>query len=730
MKTNPKRFKAMIAAMLLTCIAASAAQFSTPKHEFRSAWVATVWALDWPRNLATATVQSSDIIGASPEAQKAAIDVMLDAFKAANFNAVNFQVRSMCDAMYKSSIEPWSSYLTGRRGQDPGYDPLEYVVEACHKRGMECHAWVNPYRWSTGSEWNTPYDQELNNDGWLIAYGTTVILDPGQQRVIDRIVDICREIITNYDVDGILYDDYFYPNGITSDATADDYQEWKDSGTSMSIGDWRRDNVNRMVKAVYDMIQETRPDVRFGISPAGVAASSRTVADRYGVDPSPGSDWQYNGIFSDPLAWMSAHTIDYLSPQIYWHIGHSTANYALLAPWWNKVAAKFGRHMWISHGPYNYVGKNSYGSENPEPSTEPTGIMYDEFANQVEMMRNTNEDGAPGSIYYSAKYMYNLGAEESLAQYLRRVTYRRPALPPAMPWKDGYNPGLVQNIKFDGTMLTWDGYENVRYTVYAFPTTVAHSMFTRNIEYLLGLTYDTQFIIPADMREGYQYAICVLDRMGNEYDPVIFGDELEPLDTPVLIEPEDNSEPYVPFDFSWQPVQDATSYTVEIASDRSFENIVDRVSTTATSFSSATLKFNHGETHFWRIHACADQRADGVSESRLINPKTLHITEPYNGQQALPLDLTVRWVHPDNETVATVTIATNEDMTAVIFTGTSTNGELQVPQGHLRPGNKYYVTVAHNYKGLEQVAPMVMFQTDFDFPVFLTPTDGGILYGD
>ena len=209
------------------------------------------------------------------EVQKASMIRMLDSLKRNNFNAVNFQVRSMCDAMYKSSYEPWSSYLTGTRGKAPSYDPLQFVVEECHKRGMECHAWVNPYRFSTGANWTTAYDNKLREDGHLLTYGSTIILDPAQQWTIDRITDVCREIITNYDVDGILYDDYFYPDGIPSNSTAEDYDEWKNSGTSMSIGDWRRDNVNRMVKSVYDMIQTVKPWVRFGISPAGVASHKR-----------------------------------------------------------------------------------------------------------------------------------------------------------------------------------------------------------------------------------------------------------------------------------------------------------------------------------------------------------------------------------------------------------------------------------------------------------------------
>ena len=206
------------AAFLLLGFAAQAAgTYSVPKREFRSAWVATVWALDWPRD-----ANDNEANGMNAEVQKASMIRMLDSLKRNNFNAVNFQVRSMCDAMYKSSYEPWSSYLTGTRGKAPSYDPLQFVVEECHKRGMECHAWVNPYRFSTGANWTTAYDNKLREDGHLLTYGSTIILDPAQQWTIDRITDVCREIITNYDVDGILYDDYFYPDGIPSNSTAED----------------------------------------------------------------------------------------------------------------------------------------------------------------------------------------------------------------------------------------------------------------------------------------------------------------------------------------------------------------------------------------------------------------------------------------------------------------------------------------------------------------------------
>ena len=715
MKINSLKFMALSMALLIGACYASATNFGVPKREFRSAWVATVWQLDWPAT-------------SGAESQKAEIDRMLDSLKNNNFNAVNFQVRSMCDAMYWSSIEPWSSYLTGTRGKDPGYDPLQYVVEACHSRGMECHAWVNPYRWSTGTDWNTAYDQQLKNEGWLLTYGSTIILDPGQQRTIDRIVEVCHELVANYDLDGILYDDYFYPNGIPTNSSAGDYQEWVDSGTSMSMADWRRDNVNRMVKAVYDMIQETKPWVRFGISPAGVACTSASVAAQYGVEPSSGSDWQYNGIFSDPLAWYQAKSVDYISPQIYWKIGYASADYGKLAPWWNKVAKKFERHMFVSHS-ISSLGKNSYGSEDPVPSMTSSND-YDEYANQVELMRTTNEDNAPGSIYYSCKYLYRLGADESFAHYLGRVTYTRPALPPAMPWKQATDPGPVRDLNFDGQQLTWNGYDNVRYTIYAFPVTLAHELFSRDGEYLLDISYDGVYTIPEEYREGYQYAVCVLDRVGNEYEPVIFGEALDPLPGPTLVSPESGASLYNPFDFVWNSVEGASKYILEVALDRSFDHVTGRVTTTDTVVSSAQLSLRNNETHYWRVQAAGDGHANGLSEVREIVPLTLVITSPYDGQQGLSTTDTIRWNAPDDQTIATLRIAGDMEMSEVVFTGASATGELVIPAGKLNPGSKYYADVTLTYNGLEQTSPVVSFVTQFAIPTFITPRDGGTLYGD
>ena len=699
-----KRFgTSLLVMLLLAAWIMQAWAYGIPKREFRSAWIATVWCLDWPSQGAGATKQMEQM------------DRLLDSLQVNNFNAVNFQVRSMCDAMYQSSLEPWSSFLTGHRGQDPGFDPLQYVVEGCHKRGMECHAWVNPYRWSTGTDWNTPQDQELKEDGWLLTYGSTIILDPGQQRTIDRIVAVCREIITNYDVDGILYDDYFYPQNIPTDASAEDYGEWQASGTTLSFADWRRDNVNRMVQAVYSMIQETRPDVRYGISPAGVAATSAAVANKYGVEPCPaGSDWQYNGIFSDPLAWLAAQSIDYISPQVYWPIG-ATADYGKITPWWGKVANKFGRQVYISSSISSL--NNSSGE-----------VQYKEYANEVELNRTSSLDDCPGAIFYSCKYLYTLNSY-SLAHYLKNTVFTRPALPPAMPWKQGYNPGEVQNLSRTGNSISWEGYDNVRYTVYAFPMTMNKNTFTGQIDFLLGMTYEPSFDIPEQYQQGYQFAVCVLDRVGNEWAPAFLSVELDQLENPLPISPSDGAVVDAPFNFSWHPVLGATSFLVELANSPDFSYEVESVRVTSTEASSQLFnKLSHGTKQYWRVQSCADSCYSGVSAVLSFTPMLLTITNPADGSEDLDVPVTVQWYTCGSNEAAMLQVASDDQFTHLIFTGTSTSGSLVVPDELLEPGNTYFARVILTVDGVTMISNVVRFSVSHAAARFEIPIDGGELY--
>lgn len=496
--------RSALAAVLLAI--AALPMSSGVKREVRSVWMATVWALDWPSSTSSTTAQKNEMVK------------YLDVLQKNNFNAIYFQVRTMSDAFYKSSYEPWSSYLTGTRGKDPGWDPLAFVVEECHKRGMECHAWVNPYRFSTGSNWSTVQDQALKSAGMLLAYTksdgkTTTILNPGLESVRKRIVDVCKEIISNYDVDGLVFDDYFYPEGIPVTSSAGDYDLWQKSGASMTFGDWRRNNVNQMVADVYKMVQQQKPYVRFGISPAGAACTSAAVAAKHGIDRCPvASDWQYDGIFSDPVAWLEAGTIDYISPQLYWKTNHKTNPFGPMTKWWSYVAKHFGRHHYASHSISFLNSSNTTGD-------------WEEIGKQVQFSRDYTENEAPGAVFYSAAYV--TGKKQSgFGEWLQVNKFQNKALTPAIDWKKSdLEKVQVSALNKRATVLSWTGVDNVRYSVYAVPESVNVETLDSNIpaEYLLGVSYKTTYTMPDDKKSGYNYAVCVLDRYGNEYEPVYYG---------------------------------------------------------------------------------------------------------------------------------------------------------------------------------------------------------------
>lgn len=496
--------RSALAAVLLAI--AALPMSSGVKREVRSVWMATVWALDWPSSTSSTTAQKNEMVK------------YLDVLQKNNFNAVYFQVRTMSDAFYKSSYEPWSSYLTGTRGKDPGWDPLAFVVEECHKRGMECHAWVNPYRFSTGSNWSTAQDQALKSAGMLLAYTksdgkTTTILNPGLESVRKRIVDVCKEIVSNYDVDGLVFDDYFYPEGIPVTSSAGDYDLWQKSGASMTFGDWRRNNVNQMVADVYKMVQHQKPYVRFGISPAGAACTSAAVAAKHGIDRCPvASDWQYDGIFSDPVAWLEAGTIGYISPQLYWKTNHKTNPFGPMAKWWSYVAKHFGRHHYASHS-ISFLNSSNTTSD------------WEEIGKQVQFSRDYTENEAPGAVFYSAAYV--TGKKQSgFGEWLQVNKFQNKALTPAIDWKKSdLEKVQVSALSKRATVLSWAGVDNVRYSVYAVPESVNVETLDSNIpaEYLLGVSYKTTYTMPDDKKSGYNYAVCVLDRYGNEYEPVYYG---------------------------------------------------------------------------------------------------------------------------------------------------------------------------------------------------------------
>ena len=514
-----KKLQAFLMLLLVVVAGRESAFATSPKEEFRAAWIATVFCIDWP--------DASDLgtSAAVAERQKALAVEMLDRFESANFNAVFFQIRSMCDAMYDSKYEPWSSNVSGSRGKTPAYDPLAFFVEECHKRGLECHAWINPLRFSTGGAYSTPNDNAMRNAGWLLTHGSTTVMNPALAPVRERIVDVCRDVLEKYDVDGIVFDDYWYPSGIKTDSSAADYDLWKQSGTA-DFGDWRRENVNKVVAAVYSMVQEVKPYVKFGLSPRGIAATDKSVAEKYGVSRcTSGYDSQYGEIFCDPLAWLKAGTLDYISPQIYWARGFSSGDFSVLCPWWADVSDKFGRHFYTSHS-------LEYFKDSKKTSREKT---FEGIAAQVKMNRDKSLNAAPGAVFYSYSCVSDYSSDPSgmdFFSYIRKNAFPAKALTPRISWKTAPLQGTVENLSFADGLLEWTPAGNVRYAVYSVPEGEPLDPSSLTAERLLAHTYGPRLsIAEADCPEGSALAVTIVDRYGNEYAPAWYGKESGIADT-------------------------------------------------------------------------------------------------------------------------------------------------------------------------------------------------------
>lgn len=702
------------------------------KSEMRSAWVATVWQLDWPSNVVSSTGNTSQI-----NTQKNDMTRLLDSLSVNNFNAINFQIRSRCDAMYKSSYEPWSTDLVSKRGLDPGYDPLAFVVEECHKRGMECHAWINPYRYeSVAGQWSGGAgDYRKDHPDWIMDVNGASILNPGKPEVTQRICDIITEIITNYDVDGVLFDDYFYLSGTQDSQDADLYNAYKADGGTLSQADWRRDNVNRMVAAVYKTIKDKKPYVRFGVAPAGIACTSQSVAKQYGISPCPtGSDWQYSSIYSDPIAWVSQQTLDFISPQIYWTIGYST-DYDKATKWWSEVANKWNRHMYVSHdiatlnASSKAPGMSLVEDEISTLASGPNNTTFEEYANEIRLNRKYTLNDAPGSIFYSCKYLYKNAP--LFSHYLSTTVFNTPALMPSMTWIPVSNPGNVTNVKRAGANLTWDKKDNVRYTVYAVPTSISQANFSRDAEYLLGVSYTNSYTVPDRYLSGYNFAICVYDRYGNEYSPVFVNATQGTLAAPVLVSPTSGQSIEQPFFFEWKSVTNATNYIIEISDKADMSNLlyvksVDGLSVSSSEFYQMPIE----KTLYWRVRACGSNYNDGVSAVQPFISLNLEITYPEQAAVDVPLCPRVTWTFPEREVTIQLSNSEYFEDNSIFYEETVKGGAFTLPKYLLSYYTTYYIRLKYVRGGEDCVTAIVPFTTIEGVtavPTIAKPVNGGTL---
>ncbi len=624
----------------LPAVEASAQATEPPKRELRSVWLTTYLCIDWP---------SSDSRGTSEAKQaqmKKELLAYLDNHQKRNFNGVCLQVRSMADAFYKSSYEPWSQYLTNTRGAEPGWDPLAFAVEECHKRGLECWAWINPYRFNRGNAArDTEYDKEYISKGWIISHNGYAVFNPGLEEVRQHNLRVIREIYTNYAVDGILFDDYFYPNDIpykSDDAMAaedwEDYQEQVPGGAPGKINDWRRENIAKFVRQLREQVDADRPDMRFGISPAGVAGKS---APQYGLSAPPisSSDWQYESICSDPLKWLSDGSIDFISPQIYWFATPGTGGYSSAAPytplakWWSDIANHFGRHFYSSQAPYRMCDGNGSPVYNNESS-------WEDLSKQISLNREYTLDNAPGSIFYSAKYMDGPLCS-GWGDYLLEHSFSTKSLVPVTSWKEHPVYAAPANLALDKGALSWEatigrrGNEIIRYTVYAVPLEVDLAS-ARNADgdgldskYLLGVSYDTGYTLPADKASGYWYGVCVYDGYGYESEIAVANYPNGPSEKVVLKAPADGESLDWGVDFAWSAV-DGAVYTLQISPVEDFSKIdIECPELTAPGVSLDLGSLDSGKRYFWRVSSLQPSKLPVWSEAySFISPVRVAAAAP------------------------------------------------------------------------------------------------------
>lgn len=687
-----KRFL-LIILLIFTVITNTIAE--SPKREWRSTWLATVSNIDWPH-----------VKGTTPEIiaqQKQEMVDYLDGLAMMNMNAICFQVRSMCDAMYESSYEPWSSYLTGKRGTNPGWDPLAFVVDECHKRGIDCYAWVNPYRWTNSEKgWNTAYDNSLKEKGVLLKSGKYTYLNPGLPEVREHIVNVCKEIITKYEIQGLIFDDYFYPSAVPANETAGDYNLWKSYDGDLSFSDWRRANVDQMIKDVYNMVQEERPDLRFGVSPAGAAGRSTW---KYGLPDAPfaSSDWQYERIYSDPLSWLNSGTLDFISPQEYFHTDDSKKPFEPLTDWWDEMATHFGRHHYTSLSISCLLDDNSQ-------------THWDEHVNQTLIARRLSRTGVFGLCFFSTKYL-NGPSVTGAGEYFKEKLFSRPSLAPVLDWKKGVNYEPVKGLTLAEDKLTWEAVENgnaiIRYTVYAVPDSISYAEALTDDglsnEYLLGVSFYPEYKLSVECVENHWYAVCVYDGYGRESRSALACYEGGTSQATELLAPTNGSVVEWDNRFSWTGVENAV-YTLEIADDRDFKNLVFSRSDIKSSESIVDMGFTEeNQEYYWRVISLQGRKSEAVSEPMMfISPtrekaQSAELLSPQEGAN-VGTNISFEWKGDKNTDKFTLEISLTKDFSDVIYKIETTDNKTEIPSAYINKGTRYWRIISEGKRVITSIS--------------------------
>ena len=474
--------------LLLVALVVSAQQ----KREFRGAWIQCV---------------NGQFMGMSTETMQRTLTYQLNELQKNGCNAIIFQVRPECDALYESQLEPWSYYLTGEQGDKPYpyWDPLQWMINECHKRGMELHAWINPYRAKTKTaHGNARNHVVVQHPEWTFQYDGLTLLNPALQECRDYICQVARDIVTRYDVDGFHIDDYFYPYPVAGVPIPDDVQYRANSNGISNRGDWRRYNVNLFIEQLYKTVHEAKPWVKVGVSPFGIYRNQKN-------DPNGSRTnglQNYDDLYADVLLWDANGWMDYCVPQIYWEIGNRAADYDELIHWWNKHLTRTAL----------YIGEDV-------ERTVKYPDLKDKNRHQLAAKMSLHQQlpHVKGTVLWYAKAVVdNIG---NYGTSLRNIYWRIPAMQPVMEQIDKKAPKKVRKLKalnFDGQrVLFWtqprgEGWQDEAtcYAVYRFDKN--ESVNLRDCSHLKAIVSDTFYELPANEQTPCVYVVTALDRMQNE----------------------------------------------------------------------------------------------------------------------------------------------------------------------------------------------------------------------
>lgn len=481
------------------------AQVDYPKREFRGVWIATLNAIDWPYD-----------VHDSADEQKEEFIRLLNFHQKRGINTIIVQVRSSSDVIYPSNIEPWSASLSGKQGTPPMpfYDPLAFMIHETHQRGMEFHAWINPFRAITNTEYVDVSDDHISktHPEWILKYHNLAILNPGIPEARNYVLSVIEEIISNYDIDALHFDDYFYPYPDHGEIKSDRVTYKKYKVGNEGIRDWRRSNINTFIHDVHNLLIENNPGIKFGISPYGVWRNQREDMDG---SPTKSGYTSYDHLYADVRFWLQNGWIDYVAPQVYQSTKHRNIPFKPLVTWWSENT--FGKHLYIGHASYRVQRSLERGWKDNEEI--PTQLYHCRALKDVQ-----------GSIFYnSSSLLYNQGG---IADSLMQI-YNYPALSPLMPWVDGTKPLPPVNSKIyiegNGIKISWEMPEKAKdgdlpkyYAVYSSGKgRLPDIEDIRNLVALLPANVNEFIDTRSSNLEDFTYLVTALDQLQNESIPVL-----------------------------------------------------------------------------------------------------------------------------------------------------------------------------------------------------------------